>query len=189
MSLRLPPLSSDRLLVRDFAPEDFAEVHRILDREGSFGEGLSEEGRRAWFDWTCMSYSALAALDQPPWGERAVTLSETGEVIGVIGYASMFHPLSDILEGKRAASSKWHPEIGLFWAITPAHRGKGYAVEAARLLTDYAFEHFNLKRIVANTDFDNKASQSVMRKLGMRILENHEGEPPWFEVLGILDNT
>ena len=186
--LRLPSLQTERLVIRDFTPDDFDTIRRILDTEEPFGKGASEAERRHWFDWSMMNYEAFASLYQPPWGDRAVTLADTGEVIGVVGYTTMFHPLTEILEGKKSSEAKWQPEMGLFWVVTPTHRGKGYAEEAARALIAYAFEHFNLKRIVANTDFDNKASQAVMKKLGMTLHENKDGKLEWFEVLGVLDN-
>ena len=189
MSLRLPPLETNRLIIRDFGPEDFEEVHRILDTEEPFGPGALPEERRHWFDWSSMNYQAFASLFQPPWGDRAVTLKETGELIGVVGYTTMFHPLTDILEGKSPSEARWQPEMGLFWVITPGHRGNGYAQEAATALIDYAFEHFNLKRIVANTDHNNLPSQAVMKKLGMHLHKNQDTEPAWYEVLGVLENN
>jgi hypothetical protein len=51
------------------------------------------------------------------------------------------------------------------------------------------FEALNLKRILANTDYDNLASQSAMRKLGMTILRNPEPEPPWMQIIAVLENT
>lgn len=188
MPLRLPPLETDRLIIRDFVMKDLDEVHRILDHESGF-EPFTLEARRHWMEWSIMSYSAFASLYQPPWGERAVTVKETGELVGVVGYATMFHPLTEILEGKSPGEAHWHPEMGLFWAVSPDHRGKGYASEAATALIDYAFENFNLKRIVANTDFDNLASQGVMRKIGMQLYRNEDGKPEWFEVLGVLEQT
>lgn len=188
MSLRLPPLETEHLVIRDFSEGDFDDVHRILDKEDSFGEGATQEERRHWFDWSMMNYKAFASLYQPPWGERAIALKETGQVIGVVGYTTMFHPLTEMLEGKTPSTAKWHPEMGLFWVVTPEHRGKGYAAEAAQALITYAFKHFNLKRIVANTDFDNLASQAVMKKLGMQLHQNEDSDPEWFEVLGVLEN-
>lgn len=189
MSLRLPPLETERLVIRDFAPQDFEVVHRILDCQGNFERPATRQERQSWFDWSCMSYSAFASLYQPPWGDRAVTLKETGDVIGVVGYTTMWHPLTEMLEGKSPSEARWHPEMGLFWVITPDHQGKGHATEAARALIDYAFEHFNLKRIVANTEFDNLASQGVMKKLGMKLSRNEDGKPEWFEVLGVLGRS
>ena len=93
--LRLPSLETDHLIIRDFAPDDFETVHRILDLEGAFGDGDSRSDRQNWFDWSLRNYAAFASLYQPPWGDRAVTLRETGEVIGVVGYTTMFHPLTE----------------------------------------------------------------------------------------------
>jgi RimJ/RimL family protein N-acetyltransferase len=79
--------------------------------------------------------------------------------------------------------------MGLYYALDPAHHGKGYATEAAQALIDYAFQYLNLKRIVANTEFTNLASQAVMKRLGMTLYRNETGEPEWFEVLGVLEYT
>jgi RimJ/RimL family protein N-acetyltransferase len=40
---------------------------------------------------------------------------------------------------------------------------------------------------VATTEHDNLGSIAVMRKLGMRIETNPEGEPEWFQTVGILE--
>lgn len=39
----------------------------------------------------------------------------------------------------------------------------------------------------AEPDYDNTASTAVMRKLGMRIDDNPLREPPWLQVVGILE--
>jgi len=187
MALRLPPLDTGELVIRDFRPADLMDVHRILDREIDPGAGVSLEDRRRWLEWLVLSYGELANLYQPPYGDRALTLKDTGELIGAVGYAPMFHPLSEMLEGLSSADARWLPEMGLYYAVSPRHQGKGHATRAARALIDYAFEHFKLKRIVANTSHDNLASQRVMKKLGMRLHRNEAGEPEWFEVLGVLE--
>jgi RimJ/RimL family protein N-acetyltransferase len=183
----VPELETHRLLVRDFRADDFDDVRRILDEESGFPP-FSSEARRDWLDWTMQSYGAFASLYQPPWGDRGVCLKATGELVGVVGYTTMFHPLAEILEGKSAAEAHWQPEMGLFWAFSAGQRGRGYATEAARALIDFAFAAFSLKRIVASTDFDNTASQAVMRKLGMTLHRNDTGRPEWYEILGVLRN-
>jgi RimJ/RimL family protein N-acetyltransferase len=78
--------------------------------------------------------------------------------------------------------------MGLFWAVHPDHQGKGYATEAARVLIAAMFKR-NLKRFVATTEFDNKAAQAVMRKLGMTLLRNIcFPQLPWCQVVGVLAN-
>ena len=77
--------------------------------------------------------------------------------------------------------------FGLFYAISPSYQCQGYASEATQALVNYAFQQLNIKRIIATTDYDNTGSMGVMRKLGMRIERNPLKEPPWLQVVGILD--
>jgi RimJ/RimL family protein N-acetyltransferase len=79
-------------------------------------------------------------------------------------------------------------EVGLLWLIDGAHQGHGYASEAAQTLIDYAFGDMRLQRLIATTEYDNQASQAVMRKLGMTIEHNPFPDPPWLQVVGILHN-
>ena len=81
------------------------------------------------------------------------------------------------------------PEIGLYWALRPAHWGHGYATEAAAALVTYAFDRLRLRRIVATTEHDNNRSIAVMRRLGMHIERNPGPEPAWFQTVGVLNNT
>ncbi len=46
--------------------------------------------------------------------------------------------------------------------------GKGYATEATRRLLQFAFEETPLNEIVATTDPENKASQHILIKCGLR---------------------
>src|SRR5205085_7665200 len=80
------------------------------------------------------------------------------------------------------------PEFGLYYALSPAYQRQGYATEATRALIDYAFTQLALKRIVATTTNENVASIAVMRKVGMRIEKNPYPDPPWFQVVGVLEN-
>ena len=79
------------------------------------------------------------------------------------------------------------PAVGMYWMLDPAHRGNGYATEAAAALIAYGFGEMRLQRIVATTEHTNTASQAVMSRLGMRLDRNPEPEPPWFQVVGMLD--
>ncbi|WFU32899.1 GNAT family N-acetyltransferase [Bradyrhizobium brasilense] len=55
-------------------------------------------------------------------------------------------------------------EVG--WGIAKEHRGKGYAVEAARAAIDFVFANFTVDRIIHCIDPANVASQAVARRLG-----------------------
>lgn len=60
------------------------------------------------------------------------------------------------------------PEIEIGYRIAEQQWGKGYATEGATCLIDYATQKVGLKRIVAVTIAENKASQRVLQKVGFR---------------------
>jgi RimJ/RimL family protein N-acetyltransferase len=137
-----------------------------------------------------MSYEQLGQLYQPPYGERAISLRTTGQLIGAVGFAPALGPweqLPELADGAPRPHQRFTPAFGMYWAVAPAFQRQGYASEAARAMIDYAFQHLNLRRIVATTTRDNLASQGVMRRLGMRLETNPFPDPPWFQVVGVLD--
>jgi RimJ/RimL family protein N-acetyltransferase len=185
--MRLPPLETDRLRIRPFTPDDFAAFDRV--NRGAW----EEPARREYVEWAARNAEELALLYQPPYGDRAVCLRATGELIGVVGFVPALGPFG-LLPGFDAApdspaARRNVPEVGLYWAVHPDHRNRGYATEAARALIEFAFTTMNLRRIIATTEYENHASQAVMRRLGMRIERNPHSEPPWFQIVGILENT
>ena len=196
--MRVPPLETERLIIRPFTVDDLDDVHQLLDvdlHDADFGsEGATtRDERQKWLEWTVMSYEELAKLYQPPYGDRAVVLKATGQVIGACGYVPSFGPFgqlpafrSDVADS--VAERLFVPEFGLFYAFSPAFQRQGYATEAAKALIDYAFGQLNLRRIVATTSYDNAGSIGVMRKLGMQIERNPYADPPWFQVVGFLEN-
>lgn len=141
-----------------------------------------------WLEWTVAGYDQLEALTSPPYGERAIQL-RGGPVVGLVGLVPSLGPFGRLpgFGGDPSTRTLLRPEVGLYWAVDPQHRGNGYATEAARALVDWAFGHLELARIVAMTTHDNAASQAVMRRLGMRIERNPDPEPAWFQVVGWLE--
>jgi ribosomal-protein-alanine N-acetyltransferase len=186
-------LETPRLIVRPFVPEDLRAIHRILDL--TFGDGSSIDNpaalqeRQSWLAWSILNQAWFPKLHQPPYGERAVVLKASDTLIGAIGYVPCLDRFGQIpgFGTGGQASSDATPEFGLFWAIDPDHQRHGYATEAARAMIRHAFAELRLKRIIATTEYDNRASQAVMRKLGMRLEHNPLPEPHWLQVVGILE--
>ena len=175
--MHLPILHTERLIVRPLAAGD--------------GEGVTAvvaELRPGWLEWSIETYGQLEALDEPPYGERAVELRETGEMVGMVGVVPSMGPFGQLPGfGGIGPAERFRPEVGLYWGLAPAHRGRGYATEAAAALIDHGFREMRLARIVATTTRDNLASIAVMRRLGMRVEQNPLPEPHWFQVVGWLD--
>jgi RimJ/RimL family protein N-acetyltransferase len=188
-------LDTPRLIIRPFAPGDLRAIHHLLDL--TFGDGLkiADETalaeRRSWLDWSRLSAEWLPRMYQPPYGDRAVVLKRMNKVVGAVGLVPCFDVFEQIPGLSRGGLPSVYrvAEMGLFWAIDPEHQRRGYATEAAQALIDFAFRQLRVKRLIATTDYDNAASMGVMRKLGMTIAKNPFPDPPWLQVVGILDHS
>ena len=150
-------------------------------------EALTGGDRSRWLQWTELAYEQLAELHQPPVGERAVVLRQTGELIGMAGLVPSMGPFHVLPSwaGRRPQGISF--ELGLFYEIAPDHRRRGYAAEAARALVGHALGSMGVARVIATTTYDNDASMGVMRTLGMRLERNPGPDPHWFQVVGVLD--
>jgi [ribosomal protein S5]-alanine N-acetyltransferase len=191
----MPILETPRLQIRPFTMDDLATIYQILDVE--LGEANVDANgttrlreRERWLQWTVLGYKQFARLYQPPYGDRAVTLKATGQVIGAVGYVPCLDAFDQLphFSVSPTPGALASPEFGLFYAIAPAFQGQGYATEAARALITHAFSQLRVKRVVATTSYDNMASMGVMQKLGMRVEKNPFPDPPWLQVVGLLEH-
>lgn len=183
-------LETERLIVREYAGGD-APARMALMTE-CFDSDYTLEQHQGWLDWTIASYREHGAMSQPPYGDYAVALKLTGELVGAVGLVPQGVPWA-VLPAFRAPNEPAHelvsPEHGMFWATRNAHRGKGYAGEAARaFMTDFIFGVMHAKRAVATTEHNNIASQRVMEKIGMTLYRNPGPDPFWFNVVGVADH-
>ncbi|HEV7653827.1 MAG TPA: GNAT family N-acetyltransferase [Mycobacteriales bacterium] len=83
----------------------------------------------------------------------------------------------------RQSSRPQDVEVG--WRLSPAYWGHGYATEAGRAWLAYGFGTLGLDRIISMTDEPNVRSLAVMRRLGLRFLENDriEDNGTWFDAV------
>ena len=155
-----PTLTTDRLTLRPFDPDDAFDVERlasmreIADTTLNIPHPYPHGGAADWI-----------AVHGPAWREGtsatfAIVHTETGTLAGAIS-------LIIKREHRRA-------ELGYWIALDSWNRG--YATEAGRRVIDFGFEVLSLHRIEARHFLRNPASGRVMKKLGMR----HEGiERDW----------
>ena len=194
---RMQPLATARLVIRPFVMAELNALHQIVDvelSEANFGtEGAqSLDERREWLEWAILNYDQLAKMYQPPYGDRAIVLKQTGQLIGSIGDVPCMAPFGQLPAFAagldQAAKRLAICELGLYYALAPAHQRQGYTSEAAAAMVEYAFQVMGLRRVIATTTYDNVGSIGVMRKLGMRIERNPFPDPPWLQVVGVLEN-
>ena len=60
----------------------------------------------------------------------------------------------------------------LGWIINKKYRNQGYASEAASAILDFAFENLKIDKAYAQCDINNLASFGVMRKIGMKCIND-----------------
>lgn len=186
----LPTLKTDRLRIRPLTVKDLSICHQFYVDTKWADQRLADKRnlqiRRSWLDWTIRNYTELDRLNQPPYGDRAVELRESGQLVGLVGLVPLLAPFAQLPTFGSEVEAPFSAEVGLFWMITPAMQGRGLATEAARALVSFAFDVLKVGRIMAGTEYDNFASIAVMRKLGMRIERNPFPSPAWFQITGIL---
>jgi ribosomal-protein-alanine N-acetyltransferase len=192
----MPALETRRLIVRPFELSDLDAVYQLFDVDlfpNNSGKNKIEtmQERLEWLQWSVLNYQQLAKLRQPPYGDRAMVIKQSGELVGSCGYVPCLGPYAQLpgfddchSSGSQALNTT---EFGLYYAVSPIQQRKGFASEAAQAMVDYAFRSLNLKRVIATTDYDNIASMGVMKKLGMQIEKNPIAQPPWLQVVGVLE--
>ena len=185
MNRRIPSLETDHLIIRELSMDDLEAINTVLNRSTGWEMSLNE--RQRWLQWTVLGYEMFSMLDEPHYGERAVVLKATGEIIGAVGIVPYLDTFNKIPAFNRPSNYPASAEVGLFWAIDVPHQRKGYAPEAALALMTYLFEREKLGRIIATTGYENLPSQKVMKKLGMTVHRLDEPQPPDQFVVGVLD--
>ena len=186
MNRRIPTLETERLIIRELTMDDLESINNVLNKSFDWEMPIGE--RQRWLQWTVLGYEMFSMLDQPHYGERAIVLKETGEIIGAVGIVPYLDTFNKISAFSRASNFPATAEVGLFWAIDPGYQRKGFAPEAAQALVEYLFTHEKLGRIIATTGYENLPSQKVMKKIGMTVQHLEESQPPDQFVVGVLQN-
>ena len=145
-------LATDRLVLRRLSADDAAFILELVndpdwlrfigDRKVRTLDDAREYIRKGPVD----SYARLG------YGLYAMVRKEGGAPIGMCGLLRR-----DFLDGA---------DIG--FALLPAHRGKGYAREAARATLAYARNVLGLGRILAITSHDNERSGRLLEEIGLQ---------------------
>lgn len=188
--MSVPHLEGEGVSIRPQRPADIEDCCRLYQEIGWDEPGLSPSvaraQRQAWLDWAIRNEAQLAALHQPPYGDRVICDAD-GAFAGLIGIVPRLEPFGRLPSQGGDPAARLSPEVGLFWALRPAWQGRGLATAAAKLLSDWMFAVLGLQRIVAGTEYGNAASIAVMRRLDMRLERNPSPEPPWFQISGSLE--
>jgi RimJ/RimL family protein N-acetyltransferase len=191
----MKPIVTERLIIREFRPADLGEIYRILDVELKFIDSKEQDSsitqRKQWLEWTIQGYKQNRLLLNPPYGDHAIVLKDSLQLIGACGFVPVLAPLGLLpyyryISGA-ADTEQNYPEVGIFFAVSSHYQCRGFAHEAASGLIKYGFETLKLQRIVGITHKYNNPSMAVLKRLGMRIetLPDHK----WMQVVGFAENN
>jgi [ribosomal protein S5]-alanine N-acetyltransferase len=170
-------IRTDRLLLRDFRPEDLPAYARLRAHpcsrrfyaEEEVHPDLVEELFRLFLTWS---------RERPRLRYQLAVVLPSGEVIGSAGVR-----ITSVSERQGSFGCELDPHS---W-------GRGYALEAARAMLDHGFRELGLHRIYAETLEENVAAVNLAEKLGMRregiLRENRRFGGRWWNtvVLSILE--
>ena len=189
--LGIPLIHTERLTIRPLAEGDFDALHEIHER--AFGDG-SQYRKEEAMAASRKSLSWIELNEWSPrlrwWNTRLIVDTATQRAIGEIAYVPMPLPLDALIAGSEvdAALVPQTMELSMLWGLLPEWRRKGYASEAAAAMIGFAFQQFNLRRIVADTEHANITSQGVMRRVGMKLYQSRLAGIDWLEIVGVLVN-
>jgi RimJ/RimL family protein N-acetyltransferase len=183
-------LETERLQIRPFTLNDLDAAHQLLDQDLQWsGPDFTREQRRArlQFHIDLAHWVDMGAL----FGDRALILNETGQLIGMAGFRPwVLSPETRTLFGVDfwgETPAFTTMELGIGYALHSGQRQRGYATEAASALVNYAFREIKVRRVIAVTDRQNNDSIRLMARLGMRLAYNPAAD--WPGAIGILDNV
>jgi RimJ/RimL family protein N-acetyltransferase len=148
----IPVLTTERLVLRPFTPDDLPALS-VIHAEESFWwyplrRGMTEEETKEFLD------RVIGRYDSDGFGLEAVEDRVSGTMIGWAGLA-VPHFLPEIL-----------PAVEVGWRLTGSHRGRGLATEAGSAAVNWGFTEGGLERIVSIYEPENTPSGRVMERLG-----------------------
>lgn len=143
-------IDSSRLRIRPFEPGDVEDfVGFMTDPESTrflaFDQAQkNREGATQLLLATIESYTS-----DTPWMAFAVEASASRRFVGFCGL-----------------TPRDEREVEIMYAIMPNARGKGYAVEVASALANYAVERLGYRRVIAPISPEHAVSKAVAAKAG-----------------------
>jgi RimJ/RimL family protein N-acetyltransferase len=164
LSIALPNLSTQRLILRPWCESDLSVFARLnddpsvmefmpkrltRDESDAFAARIrTDMEKRGWGLWA-VEVRGGAATGVPPNG---------GDSVPFIGYVGLSVPTFE---------ADFTPCVEIGWRLAREHWGHGYATEAAAASLQFAFEKLSLPQVVSFTANLNRRSIRVMERIGM----------------------
>jgi RimJ/RimL family protein N-acetyltransferase len=152
--------SSERLGFRNWTSEDVDKLFELNSKEEVMRYFPATQTRKQ-----CENFIERMKnqFDKNNFCYFAVELKETKNFIGFIGICEQTY------------EAEFNPSVDIGWRILPKYWAKGYATEGAKRCLEFGFNNIKLDKIVAVAPSPNIASITVMKKIGMQLVQtfNH----------------
>ena len=146
-------ITTDRLILKEITWDDLQDVHQLhsipeVDEYNTLGIPASIDATRE------LMRPEVEAGKTSPQGRYTwcIRIKENGEFIGLAGFT--------------LSNDKFR--LGeIYFKLSPAFWGRGYATEVAKELISVGFEQFKLHKVEAGVARGNERSVHVLEKAGM----------------------
>ncbi len=146
-------LETERLIIRTFEESDLPAFERLLDIPEVPGWTMQKPRALDFLRWQIANYAAMDIVRGAVC--FGVFQKETGRILGAAGAGEH----DDLHE----------PEI--FYQLLPEARGKGYATEVARAVTEWALRDYDIPYLIGTAAVDNVPSQRVLERCGYQYID------------------
>jgi RimJ/RimL family protein N-acetyltransferase len=148
----MPILETQRLILREFVPDDADALARILSDPETMRFYLKPFDRAGVEEWIARSRRRYANEGHGLW---AMLLKSTQELIGDCGL---------VVQEVDAAN-----EVEIAYHVRRDHWNRGFATEAARACRDFGFARLPVDRLISLIRPENLPSRRVAEKNGMTV--------------------
>lgn len=149
-------IETERLIVRSLERGD-EKAYAKMAEDGSLEEVGFDSNCAEWMDDWISEAMELTANDNPREDYIPCTVLDktTKEIVGNVGCT--YYEDTE--------------RIGICYFVGADYRRKGYASEAVKAYTDYFFNHYNEKEIIATIKDENEESYKTAEKTGFKLIE------------------
>jgi len=148
-------LETDRLILRDYRPDDFEEYYRLMSDDQTMYYLL--DLKQSSIDAARNSFNEVLAdkdSDDRKFYFLQMELKEPRETVGSVGYT-----VTD--------NTPENKTVHLGYFSYPKFWGNGYMSEAVNRVLEFAFAENNVYRVTTGCLSENIGSERVMQKNGM----------------------
>lgn len=149
-------LETQRLILREYVPEDFEALFALLSDPETmqhYPKPYDAAGTRRWIDWNLRNYQEYG------FGLWAIEEKQTRKFIGDCGITM------------QKIDGQLLPEIG--YHIHKAFWRQGFGKEAAKAVRDWAFTHTQYSCLYSYMKYTNIGSYSTAASVGMEKIKEY----------------